>query len=114
MDAPPVPSLPTDVQESSASTTDLSATVDEFLTDNIGVSESHDMIPSDDEEYCHHLSLPGHSPSIDVVRFRFGGSPMHSQCSDNGCSEDFSEAPLTLSDIRDFDRVRSPWRYSSH
>ena len=122
MDVPPVPSLPTDVQESSASTTDLSATVDEFLTDDIGVSESHDMIPSDDEEYCRRLSLPEHSPSIDVVRerpgnplassrnsrpsdgqlnrsFRFGGSPMPSQCSDDGPSEDFGEAPLTLSDI---------------
>ena len=122
MDVPPVPALPIDAQEPSASTTDLSTTVDEFLADDIGVSESHDTVPSDDEEYCRHLSLPEHSPSIDVIRerpgnplassrnskpsdgqlnrsFRFGGSPMPSERSGNGCSKDDSEAPLTLSDI---------------
>jgi len=119
-DVPPVPALPTDAQESSTSTTDLSATMDDFPMDEMG--ESHDAIPSDDEEYCRRLSPPMESPSIDIVRerpgnplassrnsrpsdgqlnrsFRFGGSPMPSQCSDNSCSEEVGEVPLTLSDI---------------
>ena len=122
VDIPPVPTVPIDIQDSSTSTTGLSATVDDFLTDDMGVSESHDTIPSDDEEYCRRLNLPMPSPSIDVVRerpgnplassrnsrssdgqlnrsFKFGGSPMPSQRSDNGCSEEVSDAPLTLSDI---------------
>lgn len=121
-DVPPVPTLPIDTQDSSTSTAALSATMDDFLTDDMGVSESHDTIPSDDEEYCRRLSLPVDSPSIDIVRerpgnplassrnsrpsdgqlnrsFRFGGSPIPSQHSDNSCSQEVSEAPLTLSDI---------------
>jgi len=119
-DVPPLPALPTDIQDSSTSTTGLSTTVDDFQTDETG--ESHDTIPSDDEEYCRRLNLPMDSPSIDIVRerpgnplassrnsrpsdgqlnrsFRFGGSPMPSQRSDNSCSEEVGEAPLTLSDI---------------
>lgn len=122
MDIPPVPALPIDIQNSSTSGTGLSATVDDFLTDDIGVSESHDTIPSDDEEYCRHLSPPMDSPSVDIVRerpsnplasskngrpsdgqlnqgFKFGSSPMPSQSSNNSRSEGVSETPLTLSDI---------------
>lgn len=122
MDVPPVPALPTDVQDSSTSAAGPSVTVDDFLTDDIGISESHDTISSDDEGYCRRLNLPTPSPSIDIVRerpgnplassknsrpsdgqlnrsFRFGGSSMHSQSSDNNCSEEVSDTPLTLSDI---------------
>ena len=122
IEIPPVPTVPIDTQVSLASTTGLSATVDDFLTDDIGVCESHDVILSDDEEYCRRLSYPVHSPSIDIVRerpgnplassknsrpsdgqlnrsFKFGGSPMPSQCSHDSCGEEVSEAPLTLSDI---------------
>ena len=121
-DIPPVPALPIDIQDSSTSATGFSATVDDFLTDDMGVSESHDTIPSDDEEYCRRLNLPMPSPSIDIVRerpgnplassknsrlsdgqlnrsFRFGGSPMPSQRSETDCSEEVSDTPLTLSDI---------------
>ena len=120
MDVPPVPALPIDVQDSSASTIELSATVDDFQMDDTRVS--HDTIPSDNEEYCRRLNLPMDSPSVDIVRerpgnplassrnsrpsdgqlnrsFRFGGSPMPSQRSDNSCSEEIGEAPLKLSDI---------------
>ena len=122
IDIPPVPALPVDVQDHSASTTGLSTAVDDFLTDDVGVSESHDTVHSDNEEYCRRLSLPVDSPSADIVRerpgnplassrnsrpsdgqlnrsFKFGGSPMPSQRSDNSCSDEVSEAPLTLSDI---------------
>jgi len=121
-DIPPVPALPVDIQDPSTSTTGLSATVDDFLTDDMGVSEPHDTIPSDDEEYCRRLNLPMPSPSIDIVRerpgnplassknsrpsdgqlnrsFKFGGSPMPSQRSDSSCSEEVGDTPLTLSDI---------------
>ena len=117
---PPVPALPADVQDSSTSSTGLSTTVDDFQMDD--TNESHDVTPSDDEEYCRRLNLPMDSPSIDIVRerpgnplassrnsrpsdgqlnrsFRFGGSPMPSQRSDNSFSEEVGEAPLTLSDI---------------
>ena len=120
MEIPPIPVQPIDVQDSSASTVGLSATVDDFPMDDTG--ESHDTILSDDEEYCRRLSPPTDSPSIDIVRerpgnplassrnsrpsdgqlnrsFKFGGSPMPSQRSDNSCSEEVGEAPLTLSDI---------------
>ena len=96
MDVPPIPALPTDVQNSSASTTELAAIVDGFQMDD--TSASHDTIPSDDEEYCRRLNLPMDSPSVDIARerrgnpltssrnsrpsdgqlcrgFRFGGSP---------------------------------------
>ena len=119
IDIPPVPTLPADVKDTS-STMDLSATVDDFPVDDM--SESHDTIPSDDEEYCRRLSLPMDSPSVDIVRerpgnplassrnsrpsdgqlnrsFRFGGSPVASQRSSNSYSEEVGEAPLTLSDI---------------
>ena len=122
MDVPPVPAVPIDIKDSSTSTTALSTTVDEFLTDDMGVSESHDAVPSDDEEYCCRLNLPMDSPSVDIVwerpgnplassrnsrpsdgqlnkGFRFGGSPTTSQRSDRSYSEEISEAPLTLSDI---------------
>jgi serine/arginine repetitive matrix protein 2 len=120
-DAPPVPALPVDVHDSSAPT-DPSSTTDDLSTDDIGVTNSRDTIHFDDEEYCRRLSLPVGSPSVDIVRerpgnplassrnsrpsdgqlnrcFRFGGSPMPSQRSDNGCSEEVSEVALTLSDI---------------
>ena len=120
MDIPPVPSRPIDTQDSSTSSMGLSATVGDFPMDDVG--ESHDTIPSDDEEYCRRLSVPLDSPSIDIVRerpgnplassrnsrpsdgqlnrsFKFGGSPMPSQRSDNSCSEEVGETPLTLSDI---------------
>ena len=92
----------------------------DFPMDEIG--DSHDTIPSDDEEYCRRLNPPMDSPSIDIARecpgnplascrnfrpsdgqlnrsFRFGGSLMPSQRSDNSCSEEVDEVPLTLSDI---------------
>ena len=120
VDIPPVPSRPIDIQDSSTSSMGLSATVGDFPMDDVG--ESHDTIPSDDEEYCRRLSVPLDSPSIDIVRerpgnplassrnsrpsdgqlnrsFKFGGSPMPSQRSDNSCSEEVGETPLTLSDI---------------
>ena len=119
---PPVPALPVSVPDLSTSAASLSATADDFLTDDTRVSESHDPIHSDDEEYCRRLSLPIDSPSVDIVRerpgnplassrnsrpsdgqlnmsFRFGGSPMSSQRSDETSSEEVSEVPLTLSDI---------------
>jgi len=122
MDIPPVPALPTDTQDSSTSTASLSTTVDDFLADDMGTSDSHDTIPSDDEEYCRRLSSPMDSPCDAIVRerpgnplassknsrpsdgqldrgFKFGGSPMPFQRSDNSCSEETSEVPLTLSDI---------------
>jgi serine/arginine repetitive matrix protein 2 len=120
MDAPPIPALPIDIQDPSTSSVRLSAIADDFTVDDMG--ESHDTILSDDEEYCRRLSLPMDSPSISIVRerpgnplassrnsrpsdgqlnrsFRFGGSPMPSQRSDNSYSQEVSEAPLTLSDI---------------
>ena len=122
IDIPPVPTLPTDIQDSSTSNTGQSSTADDFLTDDMGVSELHDAISSDDEEYCRRLSMSMDSPSVDIVRerpgnplassknsrcsdgqlnrsFRFGGSPMPSQSLDNSRSEGVSEGPLTLSDI---------------
>ena len=128
MDIPPVPVQPIDIQDSSASTMGLTATVDDFPVDDMG--GSRDTIFSDDEEYCRRLSLPTDSPSVDIVRerpgnplassrnskpsdgqlnrsFRFGGSPMPSQRSENSCSEEVSEAFLTLSNI-----VRSPSDHS--
>jgi len=122
IDIPPVPALPTDIQDPLTSSTGQSSTADDFLTDDMGVSELHDVIPSYDEEYCRRLSLSMDSPSVDIVRerpgnllvssknsrpsdgqlnrsFRFGGSPMPSQSLDNDCSEGVSEGPLTLSDI---------------
>ena len=122
VDIPPVPSLPVGVQDPPAATTGLSATTDDFSTDDTGVSESRDAIHSDDEEYCRRLSLPVESPSVDVVRerpdnplassrnsrpsdgqlnrsFKFGGSPMPSQRSDHSYCDGVSEVPFTLSDV---------------
>jgi len=122
MDVPPVPALPTDIQDPPTSATGLSATVDGFLTDDMGVSESHDTIHSDDEEYCRRLSLSMDSPSADIVRerpgnplassknsrpsdgqlnrsFKFGGSPIPSQRSEDSRSDEVNEVLLTLSDI---------------
>ena len=113
VDIPPVPTLPADVQDPSTTT------MDDFLTKDAGAPESHEIIDSDTEEYCRRLSLPADSPSVDIVRerpgnplassrnsrpsdgqlnrsFRFGGSPMRS---DDSCSDEISETPLTLSDI---------------
>ena len=119
VEIPPVPTLPSDVQDLSAVTTGPSTTVDGSLADDTGASEPRDTIHSDDEEYCRRLSLPPDSPSVDIVRerpgnplassrnskpsdgqlnrsFRFGGSPMPS---DNSYSDEVDEVPLTLSDI---------------
>ena len=118
-DAPPVPALPTDIQMPMAGP---SAITDGSSTDGMGIPEPHETIQSDDEEYCHPLSLFAESPSVDIVRerpgnplassrnsrpsdgqlnrsFKFGGSPMSSQRSDDNLSEEVSEVPLTLSDI---------------
>ena len=122
IEIPPIPTAPINTQVSLTSTMGLSTTVDNFLTDDIGVCKSHNVILSNDKEYCRHLSYPMHSPSIDIIwecpgnplassknsrpsdsqlnrSFKFGGSPMPSQCSHDSCGEEVSEAPLTLSNI---------------
>lgn len=73
----PVLTVPIDIQDPLASATSLSATVDNFLTDGMGVSESHDAILSNDEECCHHLSFPVYSPFIYIIQ-EHSGNPLTS------------------------------------
>lgn len=67
MEIPLVTTMPIDIQNLSASAAGLSAAVDDFLTDDMGVSESHDAIFSDGKEYRRHLSFPVYSLSIGTV-----------------------------------------------
>ena len=120
VDIPPVPTLSVDAQDSSVVTTRISAGGPS--TDDTEVSEPRSTLHSEDEEYCHHLNSLTDGPSVDIVRerpgnplassrnsrpsdgqlnrsFRFGGSPMPSERSDNSRSDGLSGPPLTLSDI---------------
>ena len=131
VEIPPAPTLPTNVQDPSAIATDLSTTLDDFLTDDMGTSGSHSGITFDEQEYCRRLSLSPDSPSVDIVRerpgnplassrnsrpsdgqlnrsFKFGGSPTPTQRSDNNYSDGVEEVPLTLSDIIPPNSQQSP------